>query len=238
MKGKGWYQRFGFTSDAAEKLRLDLSAIAKGEKESVYSDYQPFITKRGGVKWILWKNKRIEGNRVLGIGQDVTARKEVLDNLQESEAKFRRINETLSDVFYLYNIDAKKYEYISPACKNVLGETADFFYAGKSHKAKYVHKEDYAIVEEANIKVDAGQSYEIEYRIVVNNEIRWINEKSFPILDDYGNVTRNSGVCQDITEFKKSQEELEKISLVASNTTNYILIATVETCIEWENEAF
>ena len=233
-----WYQAVGFTPEEVKELRRDLANVAIGSQEPVDSEFQPFITKDGGVKWILWKNKRIEGNRVLGIGQDVTDRKDVLDELKASEAKFRRINETLSDVFYLYNIDAKKYEYISPACKLVLGETADFFYAGKSHKAKYVHKEDFPIVEEANAKVDAGQSYEIEYRIIVNKETRWINEKSFPILDDYGNVTRNSGVCQDITAFKKSQEELEKLSLVASNTTNYILIAHVENGIEWVNESF
>ena len=233
-----WYMNIGFTQEEYTNMKKGLGSIARGEMLPENSEFQAFITRDGEVKWILWKNVRIEGDRVLGIGQDVTDRKLVLDELRESESKFRTINETLSDVFYLYNIDAKKYEYISPACKTVLGETADFFYNGKSHKDKYVVKEDYDVVAEANKKVDSGQSYDIEYRIIINKEVRWINEKSYPIKDEFGHVVRNSGVCNDITDFKSSQEELKKLSLVASNTTNYVIIAHVENGIEWVNEAF
>ncbi len=235
---KGWYKKVGFSDEAIREMHKNLGAIARGEEEPTVTDYQAFISKSGETKWILWKDKRIEGNRVLGIGQDVTERKKALDELKESENKFRQINETLSEVFYLYNIAELKYEYISPGCEKVMGADPEFFYKGLSHQKKFVHKEDLPIVEEANRLVNSGESYEIEYRVVVDGKIRWIRERSFPIENEKGEVFRNSGICQDITEVKQSQEELTKLSLVASNTTNYIIIAHVKDGIEWVNEAF
>lgn len=232
------YTKIGFSASEEKDSIEKLSLLATGQIQPKINEFQAVKTKQGELKWIFWKDKRIDGNRVLSIGQDVTERKEILDELKESEGKFRQMNETLSEVFYLYNIEEAKYEYISPGCESVMGAEADFFYEGLSHQKLYVLKDDLRLVEDANVLVNSGKSYEIEYRILVDNEIRWVREKSFPIENEDGKVYRNSGICQDITEFKRNEEELHKLSLVASTTTNYILIAHVERGIEWVNEAF
>jgi PAS domain S-box-containing protein len=128
--------------------------------------------------------------------------------LVASENKFKQITETIHDVFYLYNIVEKKYEYVSPNCGEVLGIDEDYFYTGKSTKA-IVHPEDLQIVIEANVKVDSGIAYDIEYRINYRNEIRWIAEKSSPIFENR-KLVRNSGICRDITRRKKNEEAIRK----------------------------
>ena len=134
---------------------------------------------------------------------------EAYDTLSLSESNFKQITETINDVFYLYNIVKKKYEYISPNCHEILGLEQQYFYDGHSSKV-VVHKDDLASVIAANVKIDAGTPYDIEYRIVINNNIRWIAEKSSPIYDANGNLVRNSGICRDITKRKSNEDKIRK----------------------------
>jgi serine phosphatase RsbU (regulator of sigma subunit) len=129
--------------------------------------------------------------------------------LAVSENKFKQITETINDVFYLYNIIEKKYEYISPNCQTLFGLDAKYFYEGKNTKV-VVFKDDMPLVVNANVKIDAGIPYDIEYRIIVNNDIKWVAEKSSPIFNEKGNLLRNSGICSDITLRKFNEETLRK----------------------------
>lgn len=142
--------------------------------------------------------------------RDVTKQKEVEKKLVEREKALRQITETLTDVFYLYNIIESKYQYISSNCETVLGANSEFFYTGKSHTKSFVHQEDKTQLFEANQKVDSGKPYSIDYRIIVDDEIRWINEKSYPIKDESGAVVANSGICRDITDLKSASETIKQ----------------------------
>ncbi len=128
-----------------------------------------------------------------------------------SEANFKQITETINEVFYLYNIQLKKYEYVSPNCIDILGLTPEYFYEGKSTKA-IVHEIDLPNVIEANNKIDTGIAYYIEYRIFFEGRIKWIEEKSSPIYDENGKLIKNSGICSDITKRKEDEELLRKKS--------------------------
>ena len=150
--------------------------------------------------------------------------------LAASESKFKLITETIDDVFYLFNIVEKKYEYISPNCINLFGLSQEWIYQHNTSKS-VVYKEDLPMVIEANQKVDSGHAYEIEYRVVVNGKTKWVAEKSSPIYDEKGNLVRNSGICRDVTQ-KKTNEEIIRMKnkdikdsiLYASTIQNAILV--------------
>lgn len=129
--------------------------------------------------------------------------------LAASEQKFKLITETINDVFYLYNIEKKRYEYISPNCSTLLGFSNEFFYAGNSMKIP-VADEDLPLVIRANEIVNSGKAYEIEYRVIVDEEIKWIAEKSSPIFDSEGNLKMNSGILRDITSRKTNEEIIKR----------------------------
>ncbi|GAB3830367.1 hypothetical protein GCM10028895_46340 [Pontibacter rugosus] len=69
-------------------------------------------------------------------------------------------------------------------------------------------------------------------------EKRWVLLDCSPVRDDAGNITRSILIQTDITDKVKSQKELEKLSLVASNTTNGVIITDPERRIEWVNKGF
>lgn len=171
-----------------------------------------------------------EGNpaRLNGIGWDVTEQKKIeqefreqQDALNESESKFRQISETINDVFYLYNIVERRYEFISKNCEQVLGAAPDFFYRGEKYTATYVLEDDRQKMHEANLLVNSGTPYEVEFRILHHGEIKWIREKSFPIKDENGKVIKNSGICTDITHLKSQEIQLmaQKRHLETLNNT-------------------
>jgi PAS domain S-box-containing protein len=165
------------------------------------------IQVNGEIRWIAEKSSpNFDENgkmtRHSGVCRDITAKK-------YSENKFRIITETINDVFYLYNIVEKKYEYISPNCNALFGLDTDFFYSGKSMKT-IVDKEDLALVIEANRQVDSGIGYDIEYRIIVDGQTKWVAEKSSPIFDEKNVLVRNSGICRDITQRKTDEEIIRK----------------------------
>jgi PAS domain S-box-containing protein len=130
-------------------------------------------------------------------------------NIAISEANFKQITETINDMFYLYNIELKRYEYVSPNCFDILGLTPEYFYEGKSTKA-IIHEIDLSNVIEANTKINSGIAYDIEYRILVNGTIKWIEEKSSPIYNENNKLIKHSGICRDITKRKEDEELLSK----------------------------
>jgi len=141
---------------------------------------------------------------------NISNEKVMQDKLSQSESNFRQISETISDVFYLYNIRDKQYEFISNNCLEIMGASPDFFYDGKKHTDKFVHSHDKEALYEANKKVDAGEPYDIEYRVIIKGETRWLRERSFPIENKYGDVVKNSGVVSDITAQKNIDKEIEQ----------------------------
>ncbi|HET6244528.1 MAG: SpoIIE family protein phosphatase [Bacteroidetes bacterium] len=137
-----------------------------------------------------------------------------------SENKLKQITSTINDVFYLYNIVEKKYEYISPNSASLLGAEPQFFYDGNSMK-HFVVQADLPKLIQANEKVDSGIAYDIEYRVVIDNKLIWIDEKSYPIFDEQNNLIWNSGVCRDITKRKNAEEILHKKNKDITDSINY-----------------
>ena len=52
------------------------------------------------------------------------------------------------------------------------------------------------------------EPYDIEHRILVDGEVRWVREKAELDFDDRGNCVRGIGFTQDITERKKAEQDL------------------------------
>lgn len=77
-----------------------------------------------------------------------------------------------------------------------------------------IHPDDIAPTEKA-IKnaLNDIEPYNTVYRIIwENNEIRYIKAKALISKDESGNPLQMTGVCFDITELKKAEEEIKKLN--------------------------
>jgi len=75
-----------------------------------------------------------------------------------------------------------------------------------------------------------GQPYDIEHRIVVNGQVKWVREKAYLERDDTGALLGGFGITQDITERKEAEEKFHqaKATSEALNRIHEALHATLD----------
>lgn len=71
-----------------------------------------------------------------------------------------------------------------------------------------VHPDDRDYVREKSIVGYNTEPYDIEYRLIVNNKIKWVRAKAEIDFDKTGNPIKAIGFNQDITNQKKTEAEL------------------------------
>jgi PAS domain S-box-containing protein len=97
-----------------------------------------------------------------------------------------------------------------------------------------------------------GISEDISWHQILNLEIKsgdfqtfssthtevWLSITFTPINDTQGNVTKLLCMIQNITQKKIKEREFERLSLVANNTDNSVIITNEKGLIEYVNEGF
>ena len=89
-----------------------------------------------------------------------------------------------------------------------------------------VHPDDRDYVnKEWNIAINNKDPYDIEHRLLVDGEVKWVREKADIKYDSDGNPISAIGFTQDITKFKEVEnsikQEKEKFKILADNTFDW-----------------
>jgi PAS domain S-box-containing protein len=73
----------------------------------------------------------------------------------------------------------------------------------------YVHPDDREYVDQSWKTALQGENYDIEHRIVVNGEVKWVREKAELEFDENQELLGGFGTVQDVTARKQMEEKLE-----------------------------
>jgi PAS domain S-box-containing protein len=73
-----------------------------------------------------------------------------------------------------------------------------------------VHHDDREYVDRKWKAALRGEPYDIEHRIVVANEVKWVREKAELEFDEGGTLLSGFGTVQDITELKRAEDALRR----------------------------
>ncbi|MCF8024777.1 MAG: PAS domain S-box protein [Desulfobacteraceae bacterium] len=181
-------------------------------------------TKNGDFKWIFARGKTVEKNeqgnprRMLGTHMDITGRKQAEQKLRESEEKYRRIAENITDVVWTTDLNLNP-TFVSSSVQKLLDETPEEhmrrtmaeklppFYLNKIYQllAEELEKEN----DPASDK-DRSRLIELKHYKADGSTI-WVSMNISAIRDEYGNFVGLQGVTRDISEQKKREEEQEKL---------------------------
>ncbi|HPG40892.1 MAG TPA: PAS domain S-box protein [bacterium] len=234
LLGKDWFSNFIPPQQQTSVLAV-FHKIMKGDILPVEYYENSIVNKQGEERIIAWHNtllKDSDGNIIgtLSSGEDITEKKLAEDAWRESEAKYRRLHETMVDAFVSIDLNGYIREY-NRSYQLMLGYSVDELY-----KLTYndITPEKWHVTESQIIKDEIMQRgysnvYEKEYRRK-DGTIFPVEIRSFLIRDRNSKPAGIWAIVRDITERKHAENErkayiqflesLEKIDRSLHTTTN------------------
>jgi PAS domain S-box-containing protein len=165
------------------------------------------VRKDGAIR-----NIQLSSNHVFWNGKeqfqilytDITERKQAQEALRVSEEKYRLIVENSQDIIFTLD-SAGKFIYVSPSVKQMLGyNQTDLI--GRPFNS-LVHPDDLHVIEDAIQRGDEAGYHQYRFRHA-SGEWRWHASRGTKMLDTGGKTFNFTGISNDITERKKTEEAL------------------------------
>lgn len=161
-----------------------------------------------------------------------------------TEAELRSSNERLklaakSDAIYDWNINTNELHW-DEGLKNLFGYDANQFCLKIWEAAIHPNERNKIVAELYKALHDPQCSFwKMDYRLrCTNGTYCFVFEKGHILRNSKGKAIRMVGVIQDISDRKKTEEELLRLSLVAQQTNNIVAITAPDGTIMWVNDAF
>lgn len=172
-----------------------------------------YVITRGQVAY----DDQQTATRLYGVALDITERKQAAMALQESEARFRALAETVQQGFFVFEVATAQYSYLNPALVAMTGipnpaaETEPPPIAGMSHWFDRIHPEDRDRIQAALQDEREGKPFDEEYRFIKpDGTVLWLRSRAFPLRDEQGQVFRIVGTVDDMTERRQVEETLRE----------------------------
>lgn len=149
-------------------------------------------------------------------------KKQMAEKLRESEERYKTLVDTSIDM--IFTVDLKgNFIVTNPAFERILGYSKEEIL--KINGFELIHPEDLKQVQDQFAGLLEGKSVDnMEYRYKTKKgSYIWILNNASPVFDSSGKIVAAMGVARNITDRKRSEEELRKYSdhledLVAKRT--------------------
>lgn len=157
--------------------------------------------------------------------------------LEQSELNFKRAQRVVN--MASWQLDLRKNEFIcSDEIYTIFGLTNNGQPLGHEVLLACAHLDDRSLIDTAWRGVMHGDSCDIEYRIVVDGQIKWIRQAIEVDLNRSGLPVTAFGTVRDVTRRKLTEENLRLAANVFEGSGEAILITDSEVCIVSVNQAF
>jgi PAS domain S-box-containing protein len=232
---EGCARIFGTTAELYQQnvrsVEADLADIVAEDRNRVAAEYKHYIEtgqdcalefriKRadGTVRWVreLTRAKLVKDGKVrqtLGVIQDITERVAREQDLMFKDAMASQA-EAITDIgYFLFDEIKDQHLFVSPGQARIVGLGVDEYMRKIISNEDYfslVHQEDREMIRQAyrNVLENHG-NWEIEYRVQrPDGDLRWVREVGKAHKRNGTQVEQTIGVLQDITEQKKTEQEL------------------------------
>ena len=131
----------------------------------------------------------------------------VVDELRESELRFRQVTENIREVFFLIDTEMTRMFYVSPGYEDLWGRSCESLYADSRSFMDAIHVDDRERAIRSFAPHGTAIPFDVEYRIVrPDSTVRWIRARGYPIKDQDGDTYRFAGIAEDITERKEATD--------------------------------
>jgi PAS domain S-box-containing protein len=180
-------------------------ALPSGAAKHIQAIQHPVLNEAGDVV------------QLVGTTIDITERKRDEESLRESEANLNRAQEIAHIGSWHLDLPGNSLTW-SDEVYRIFGmpRGAPLSYGAFLNR---VHPEDREGVDRAWTAALRGAAYDIEHRILVGDEVKWVREKAGVEFDQQGKAIKGIGTVQDITERRLAEARVQEhaAELQASN---------------------
>jgi diguanylate cyclase (GGDEF)-like protein/PAS domain S-box-containing protein len=133
------------------------------------------------------------------------------EEFEKNKQKLKNIFDTLDVAIWSHDLKSNIL-LITPGIEKLYGYSFKEFYQDHSLWKKVIHPEDVQILSEREQKLLLGEAATSIYRIIrPDGEIRWIQDRGIPVLDQQGKLVDFSSVLFDITDRKESEDRYQSL---------------------------
>ncbi|WP_071394888.1 sensor domain-containing diguanylate cyclase [Bacillus tuaregi] len=159
------------------------------------------------------KDKHGRISRIIGIANDITDQVLTKSKLKESEEKFEKIAQNIDVGLWSMDYTLNQIVYVSPAIEQIAGYHPEVFLTGEKTWEELIHPDDMENYRHHLNSLFHGEIVSQQYRIInAHAEVRWLEDKTFPIIGANGELIRLDGIVQDISERKEHEEKINFIA--------------------------
>ncbi|MBI4014757.1 MAG: PAS domain S-box protein [Candidatus Aenigmarchaeota archaeon] len=186
---------------------------------------------RTGKKIILLSSVILEGGEISGIATDITEFMKMRDTLKESEDKYHDIVETANEGIWMLDAE-NRITYANGKVAAMLGYAPEELIGMPFHD--FLCEEEKA---EKRAQSDEKEAHEHKF-ICKDGTPLWAITSVTPMMDKEGKFAGSLGMLTDITQRKKTEERLLKLSHAVEQSHASIIITDTKGNIEYVNPYF
>ncbi len=211
-----------------EDLETVLSQVDKTIEERGFCELTYRIIRPDGeVRHVQDRAKIIYNNqgepeKLLGSILDITDSKLAEEQLRKSEANLREAQQIARLGFVDVDLVTNKRTW-SEELYNIFGINSEDFDPVNTTLMDLAHTEDRELIQSARDAILKDDTpFDIEYRILRDDEVRYVHSRSNVIRNDEGEPIKLMGTVMDITDRKLAQQQLERYKHIIDTTGEFV----------------
>ena len=238
------------SAETANKLvKWEMAAGVEGSQESSRSVVLEHVRKDGSTIWtevvisfLRDKQGRLTG--IQGVTRDITERKKAEETLRQSEQRYRLLAENVKDVIWTVDMNLRL-SYTSPSITQLTGYRHEEYVTKTLEEiltpaslefVTNLFAEELALDDSGHSDLFRARTFEAEL-ICKDGSTVPVEMKAAALRDADGRPIGVLGVSRDITEHKKMEQELLRLSDAVKTSTDSIVITDLEGNVIDVNEA-
>ncbi len=208
-----------FVEDSIASFKEVIKKIAEGETEYKTDKVDKRLDGEDihiFLQWSVVSGYEDDYSRVIVSTIDITERKEKERNLKRSKERLDRTQEVANVGMWKLDLETEDLTW-SDETYNIFGLSPD----EPMDYQKFlnnIHPEDRDYVDKEWKNALNGAEYDIEHRILVDGDVKWVREKADIKFNEESEPVNVIGSVQDITERKEARERIEFLNSLIEST--------------------